>query len=143
MGPAAVGLGAGFGVGGITMGIFNVTVEIADRFREQYVALEALVDTGTTYTALPGSLLDGLGIGREETRQFRVADNRVVEFPMGETRVRLEGRELTVPVIFAPDEALPLLGMTTLEILNQSQGGMCICRGLGRGLDVSPEGLGP
>ena len=27
--------------------------------------------------------------------------------------------------------------------LNQSQGGMCICRGLGRGLDVSPEGLGP
>ena len=109
-------MGAGFGVGE-TMGTFNVTVEVADRFREQYVALEALVDTGATYTALPGSLLDGLGIGREEIRQFRVADNRVVEFPMGETRVRLEGRELTVPVIFAPDDALPLLGMTTLEIL--------------------------
>ena len=28
------------------------------------------------------------------------------------------------------------------KYLNQSQGGMCICRGLGRGLDVSPEGLG-
>ena len=27
--------------------------------------------------------------------------------------------------------------------LNQSQGGMCICRGLGKGLDVSPESPGP
>ena len=26
--------------------------------------------------------------------------------------------------------------------LNQSQGGMCICRGLGKGLDVSPESFG-
>ena len=27
-------------------------------------------------------------------------------------------------------------------LLNQSQGGMCICRGLGKGLDVSPESFG-
>ena len=99
------------------MGTFNVTLEIADRFRERYASLDALVDTGATYTSLPESLLDGLGIPREETRRFRIADNIVVEYPMGETRVRLEGCELTVPVIFAPDDALPLVGMTTLEIL--------------------------
>ena len=28
------------------------------------------------------------------------------------------------------------------SLLNQSQGGMCICRGLGKGLDVSPESFG-
>jgi len=99
------------------MGTFNVTLEIADRFREQYVALNALVDTGATYTALPESLLDGLGIERQETRRFRIADNRAVEYEMGETRIRLEGNEFTAPVIFAPDEAMPLAGMTTLEIL--------------------------
>jgi clan AA aspartic protease len=99
------------------MGTFNVTLEVADRFREQFVALEALVDTGATYTALPESVLDGLGIEREEIRRFRIADSRVVEYQMGETRLRLEAREFTVPVIFAPDEAMPLVGMTTLEIL--------------------------
>jgi clan AA aspartic protease len=99
------------------MGTFKVALEVADRFREQYLTLEALADTGATYTAVPESLLDGLGIQREETRGFRIADNSVVEFPMGETRLRLEGREFTAPVIFAPDAATPLVGMTTLEIL--------------------------
>ena len=99
------------------MGTFHVTLQVADRFREQFVALEALVDTGATYTALPESVLDGLGIEREENRRFRIADNRVVEYQMGETRLRLEGREFTAPVIFAPDEVTPLVGMTTLEIL--------------------------
>jgi clan AA aspartic protease len=99
------------------VGAFNVTLQVADRFREQFVILDALVDTGATYTALPGSVLDGLGIEREETRRFRIADSRVVEYSMGETRLRLEGREFTAPVIFAPDQATPLVGMTTLEIL--------------------------
>jgi clan AA aspartic protease len=99
------------------MSTFHVTLGMADRFREQYVAVSALVDTGATYTAVPESLLDGLGIEREEIRRFRIADNRVVEYPMGETRLRLEGREFTAPVIFAPDDATPLVGMTTLEIL--------------------------
>ena len=99
------------------MGTFTVTLGVADRFREQYVTLEALVDTGATYTAVPEGLLDGLGIEREEVRRFRIADNRVVEYAMGETRLRLEGRELTAPVIFAPNDATPLVGMTTLEIL--------------------------
>ena len=99
------------------MGTFNVTLGVADRFREQYVTVDALVDTGATYTAVPENILDGLGIAREETRRFRLADNRTIEYSMGETRLRLEGREFTAPVIFAPDEATPLVGMTTLEIL--------------------------
>jgi clan AA aspartic protease len=117
MGPPALGLGTRPGVGENPVGAFNVTLQVADRFREQFVILDALVDTGATYTALPGSVLDGLGIEREETRRFRIADSRVVEYSMGETRLRLEGREFTAPVIFAPDQATPLVGMTTLEIL--------------------------
>ncbi len=35
---------------------------------------------------------------------------------MGETLLRLEGREFTAVVVFAPDDASPMVGMTTLEI---------------------------
>ena len=112
-----MGLGAGLGVGRNEMGTFYVTIQVADRLRERYVNIDAMVDTGSTYTSLPESLLADLGIEREETDVFELADNRLVEYDMGETRLRLEGRELTVPVIFAADDAVPLVGMTTLEIL--------------------------
>ena len=99
------------------MGTFYVTLRVADRFRERYVQVDALVDTGSTYTSLPESILDGLGIEREETDSFELADNRVVEYSIGETRLGLENRERTAPVVFAPDDATPLVGATTLEIL--------------------------
>ena len=34
-------------------------------------------------------------------------------------------------------------GMGPEQVLNQSQGGMCICRKSGTGLGVSQEGFGP
>ena len=98
------------------MGTFNVLLEVADKFRERYATVDALVDTGSTYTSLPESLLDSLGIERIETRRFELGDNRVVEYSVGETGMRIEGREFTAVVIFAPDDASPLLGMTTLEM---------------------------
>ena len=99
------------------MGTFFVTMQVADRFRERYVSVDAMVDTGATYTSLPESLLDELGIEREEKDIFELADNRLAEYSTGETRVRLEGRERTVSVIFGPDDATPLVGATTLEDL--------------------------
>ncbi len=99
------------------MGTFYVTLMVADRFRERYVHVDALVDTGSTFTSLPESLLDDLGIERENTGRFELADNRVVEYPIGETRLRLENQEGTVRVMFAPDDEIPLIGATTLEIL--------------------------
>ncbi len=99
------------------MGTFYVTIQVSDRFRERYAHIDALVDTGSSYSSLPESLLDELGIERDETRQFELADNRIVEYPLGETRIRIENREKTVPVMFAPDDTMPLVGATTLEIL--------------------------
>jgi clan AA aspartic protease len=99
------------------MGTFYVTLQVADRLRERYVHVDALVDTGSSYSSLPENLLDDLGIERDEIRRFELADNRIVEYPLGETRVRIEDRERTVPVMFAPDDTTPLVGATTLEIL--------------------------
>ena len=99
------------------MGTFYVTIQVADRFRERYVNVDAMIDTGSTYTSLPESVLDDLGIERDETDLFELAENRLVEYDIGDIRLLLENRERYVPVIFAPDDATPLVGATTLEIL--------------------------
>lgn len=99
------------------MGTFYVTIRVADRFRERYAYVDALVDTGSTYTALSTSLLEELGIVREDVRTLELADNRTVEYATGETRVGIDNREQTVLVVFTPDDATPLVGATTLEIL--------------------------
>ena len=99
------------------MSTFFITMQVADRFNERYANIDALVDTGSSYSSLPEGLLEELGIVREETRRFELADNRIVEYNLGETRVRIEGREKTVPVMFAPNDTMPLVGATTLEIL--------------------------
>ena len=98
------------------VGIFNVPVRVSDQFRERYVDLEAMVDTGSTYAVFPESLLARLGIEPIESGLFELADNRIVEYQVGEALLMLEEREYTVPVIFAPDESDPLIGATTLEI---------------------------
>ena len=115
-----MGVGAGqcvIHIGEILVGTFYIACQVADRFRERYIPVDALVDTGSSHTSLPEGLLDELGIEWERMLKCELADNRVVEYPVGETRLRIEGLEGTVPVLFAPDDELPLLGATTLEIL--------------------------
>ena len=53
-----------------------------------------------------------------ETVSFQLADNRIVEYEVGEARVRLDGRQRTTLVVFGAEEASPLLGATTLQLFN-------------------------
>lgn len=99
------------------MAAFYVTLQVADRSRKRSASIDALVGTGAAHTALPASLLDELGIEREWVRRFELADNRIVEYPMGETRLTLAGVERTALVLFAPDDETPLVGAITLHTL--------------------------
>ena len=49
---------------------------------------------------------------------FRLADQRVEEYDVGETRMRLDGRERAVLVVFGPEGANALLGAATLELFH-------------------------
>ena len=60
------------------MGTFSVDVEIGDPQGREFVVVNALVDTGATYTALPESLLNRLGVRPRADRRFRLADGRWV-----------------------------------------------------------------
>jgi len=97
------------------MGTFSVDVEIGDPEGREFVVVNALVDTGATYTALPESLLQRLGVRPRANRRFRLADGRVARLPLGVTAMRFMGEEWPVYVIFAPEDARPLLGATALE----------------------------
>ena len=115
------------------MGTFYVMLRVADRYRERYASIDALVDTGSTHTSLPESLLDELGIERERVRRFELADNRIVEYPMGGALIELEGEAGTCPVMFAPDAETPLVGVVTLRTLGLgvSGGGERLVPGVG------------
>ena len=84
----------------------------------QAVELEALVDTDATYTVLPRDLLAGLGTRPVERVEFQLADDRVVEYDVGEVRLQLDDRERTVLVVFGPEGVGALIGATTLELFN-------------------------
>ena len=65
-------------------------------------------------------LLQRIGVTPKERMSFRLADERLVDYDGGEAVVRIDGRENTVPVVFGPDDASPLLGAVTLEIFGLS-----------------------
>ncbi|GEM_PF-201325 len=97
------------------MGTFKVSLGIGDPQGRRYEAVDALVDTGATYTVLPGSFLRDLGVRPQEKYPFELADKRIVELDVGETYVRLDGRTHVTLVVFADEGTEPILGVVTLE----------------------------
>ena len=84
------------------MGTFTVSLQVGDLAGRQYVELEALVDTGATHTMVPPHVLTQLGIEAVEQVSFQLADDRVVDYQLGEARIRINGRERTTLVVFGP-----------------------------------------
>jgi clan AA aspartic protease len=102
------------------MGTFTVQIEVGDTAARRFVQVEALVDTGATHTVLSRGVLLALGVEPVEKVVFQLADERVVEYQVGEARIRLDGRERTTVVVFGPEGAKALLGATTLELFNMA-----------------------
>ena len=100
------------------MGTFTVPIEVGAPSGGQFIQVEALVDTGSTFTVLSRDVLGHLGIESIETVSFQLADNRIVEYEVGEASVRLDGRERTTLVVFGAEGASPLLGATTLQLFD-------------------------
>ena len=98
------------------MGAFTASVQV--RGPAGQVEVEALVDTGATHTLLPGDLMTTLGVEAIDRVSFQLADERAVEYDVGEARIRLDGRERTALVVFGPEGSIALLGATTLELFN-------------------------
>ena len=100
------------------MGTFTVSLQVGDFAGRQYVEVEALVDTGATHTMVPRQVLTQLGVEAVEQVSFQLADDRVIDYQVGEAHIRIDGREGTTLVVFGPEWTEPLLGATTLQLFN-------------------------
>ena len=99
------------------MGTFNVELEIGDPDRQRFKRVNALVDSRATYAFLPSSLLNDLGVKPHRTMNFRRADGSLIERGFAQTWARLNGEDGIIPVIFAEDGAIPVLGSISLTTL--------------------------
>ena len=97
------------------MGTFfwPLTVISTDEDREETV--RALVDTGASYTSLPASMLHRLGVVPQRQLEFELADGSVITQDTGHAMVRIDGVLAPTIVVFADEDALPLMGAHALE----------------------------
>ena len=74
------------------MGTFSVRARVWNPFDPgRALEVQLLVDTSATYMVLPVSLLGELGVEAFRTVRLRLADGRVVERPLGEVGIEVEG----------------------------------------------------
>ena len=102
------------------MGIFTCQVTVSDVNESQSALVEAMVDTGSSYTLIPQSILHELGIRPERMRGFRLANGERVEYPVALARLRVDGQAAGSQVVFGPDDVQPLLGAVALQELNMA-----------------------
>ena len=79
--------------------------------------MDALVDTGASVTSVPASILRELGMRPVLSQEFRFAQGEVRRMNMGETRIRIDGREVGTLFLFNDEGTPALLGALALEAL--------------------------
>ena len=74
-----------------------------------------LVDTGATDTIIPAKELEKLGIKREGSRKYELANGTIVTYDVGFAFLNVNGEKVVANVVFGEDNSEPLLGVTVLE----------------------------
>ena len=96
------------------MGTFRVSLKVGNLITGATETVNALVDTGATYSMIPASVLEGLGIVPARLRRFLVANGERVEYQTALAYFETGGYEGEARVVFGP-EGQYLLGATALE----------------------------
>ena len=74
-----------------------------------------LVDTGATHSFAPASELTRIGVQPVGKMSYELANGKVEEYQFGLVRIAFMGEITAGRVIFGPDAAEPILGVTALE----------------------------
>ena len=99
----------------LPLGHFHVPVQVGSRSARGFASLDALVDTGATYTWVPRDVLDAVGVVPEDEWPFLLADGREVRYDVAWAQIRIAGREQPTIVVFGVPGSEPILGVVTLE----------------------------
>ena len=90
-------------------------ISIGNSQRERWLDVDALVDTGASITAVPGSILRELGITPLFRQSFRSAQGDLRYMEVGQAWVRVEDKEVVTLLLFNDERTQPLLGALALE----------------------------
>ena len=98
------------------MGITQVTAAVRNpaRPKKLWQAL-FLVDTGAVDCLVPGKHLKALGLKPRGKRTYELADGSEVTLEVTVAEVEFMGETVGATVIYGPDDAEPILGVTALE----------------------------
>lgn len=99
------------------MGTFTYPIQLGDPEGQRFERLEALVDTGASFTMAPARFLRDLGIVPFRRAEFELADGRVEEMDVGQTWISVDGQRVVTLVIFGAENGGAVLGATTLQQL--------------------------
>ena len=112
------------------MGTFSANIEIGSPDGSRFETVNALVDTGSSLTAIPDPILRRLGVTPHRKHTFELADGREIERDIGRTWIRIGRQSEITLVMFADEDTEPLLGAYSLQ-------------GLGLAVDSPSERLIP
>lgn len=98
------------------MGITQVTAAVRNPARPQKI-WEGLfvVDTGAVDCMIPGKHLRALGLKPRGKRTCELADGSEVTLKVTVAEIEFMGERVGATVIYGPDDAEPILGVTALE----------------------------
>ena len=77
--------------------------------------VEALVDTGFSFSTVPATVLERLAIRPHRTVRLRLANGQLDERQIGRVMAQLDGVEEEILCVFGGPKDLPKIGAHTLE----------------------------
>ena len=99
------------------MGFIHIDVSVSNPANPDVSeVVRVLVDTGATLSVLPSSLLDKLGVRREDTRRF-LGFGGTLTRETGIVRISYGGAAAGVSAVFGAEDDPPIMGVTALEVL--------------------------
>jgi len=100
------------------MGITEIQIKIANpKNPKKQEKLQFLIDSGATYSVVPGEVLKRLGVRPHSKEEFILADGTKIERDRGDALFFFDGKQGASPVIFGKKRDGVLLGVVTLESL--------------------------
>ena len=97
------------------MGTFRYALTLLPANGGSPQTVDALVDTGSTFTSVPAPILDDLGIKPHRTINMRLADARSSQRQLGRVTAELKGQREEILCVFGQPDDLPTIGAHTLE----------------------------
>jgi len=83
----------------------------------QAAALDALVDTGASFTKIPHNIASKLGLEVKHETEVELADGRRVKRGLALAEVEIEDVRRPLLIAIGAEGEKPIIGYTTLEIL--------------------------